>query len=57
MCGRRVPGIALRDSVKPVEADCFKIRLRDAQQIGGAQQGADIAGPDGKIQPAQKPLT
>lgn len=40
--------------MKPVETDCFKIRLPDTQQIGSAQQGADITGPDGQIQTAQE---
>lgn len=51
------PGIALRNIVEPVKADGFKIRLRDAQQIGSPQQGADITGPDGQGQTVQKALT
>ncbi|OYQ37144.1 hypothetical protein CHU95_02010 [Niveispirillum lacus] len=50
------PGIALRNIVKPVEADGFKIRLPDPQQVGGAQQGINIPDPDSLFQTAQKPL-
>ncbi len=45
-----------RDIVEPVEADRFKIRLRNPQQLGCAQQGPDIPGPHRQFQPAQETL-
>lgn len=43
--------------MEPVEADRFKIRLRNLQQLGRAQQGGDVPGPHRQFQPAQETLT
>lgn len=40
--------------MEPVEADRFKIRLRNLQQLGHTQQGGDIPGPHGQFQPLQE---
>lgn len=44
----------LRDMLQRIKADCFKIRLRNLQQLSRAQQGGDIPGPHGQFQAAQE---
>lgn len=44
----------LCDILQRIEADRFKIRLRNLQQVSRTQQGGDIPGPHGQLQAAQE---